>query len=287
MSPQHVPDAPTAGSIKLSKKQSPRNEFLLRTATALIFGPIVLLAIYFGSPWIDVLMLVAGGIMAWELTKLVTSNVWGASHTITVATTPAAIFFLATGEIKYFALSVGIGAIGSLLLMKSEKRERLLWLIVGAIYIPTACGGFILICTYPFDGKWIALWLVAVVIATDIGAYALGKTFGGPKLAPTISPGKTWTGLAGGVIAAYVVGYVVNTFLGDPVGSFAHTGGVIAAIAQTGDLFESALKRSCDVKDTSNILPGHGGLLDRADGFLAVSLVVTVVIWLQVEALLN
>jgi phosphatidate cytidylyltransferase len=129
------------------------------------------------------------------------------------------------------------------------------------------------------------LWMFAVVWATDIAAYFTGRTFGGPKLCPPISPKKTWSGFIGGVVAAAIGGFLV-AWIGERYGLSLPFGllgitilSVIASIAsQIGDLGESALKRHCNVKDSSHLIPGHGGVMDRLDGFWAVCLIVAAVL---------
>jgi phosphatidate cytidylyltransferase len=114
------------------------------------------------------------------------------------------------------------------------------------------------------------LFLFAIVWATDIAAYFTGKTFGGPKLAPSISPGKTWSGAIGGTIAGVVAGVTAAAAAGsDAMAIVTLTALVLAIVAQAGDLFESAVKRRFGVKDSSRIIPGHGGLMDRVDGLVA------------------
>ena len=114
------------------------------------------------------------------------------------------------------------------------------------------------------------LWVFIVTWATDIGAYFAGRAIGGPKLAPHISPNKTWAGLIGGVVAAGILGglWAENTGLWK---AFIWYGPLIAVAAQMGDLLESCLKRRAGVKDSGTILPGHGGILDRLDGLVVVA----------------
>lgn len=128
---------------------------------------------------------------------------------------------------------------------------------------------------HPHAGMGIVLYLLFVVSATDIGAYFVGKRFGRTKLAPAISPGKTWEGLAGGVGAAGLVGLASYLFTNYPTSALhcMAIGMLLAFVAQAGDLFESWLKRKAGVKNSSNLIPGHGGLLDRVDGLLAASVV--------------
>jgi len=112
------------------------------------------------------------------------------------------------------------------------------------------------------SGFLLTLGLIAIISATDIGAYFVGRRFGRHKLAPVISPGKTWEGLAGGIVTATIVWVLFMHSLSWWVAP------LIAIIAQAGDLFESAIKRQAGVKDSGTLLPGHGGLLDRFDGYM-------------------
>ncbi|MEP9401210.1 phosphatidate cytidylyltransferase [Sphingomonas sp. VNH70] len=118
-------------------------------------------------------------------------------------------------------------------------------------------------------GLLLAFWAMALVWTCDIGAYFAGRSIGGPKLAPTISPNKTWAGLIGGVAASGLFGGVLHEF-GLPFHLAAFTP-VLAVLAQMGDLYESQMKRAAGVKDSGNILPGHGGVMDRLDGLVPVA----------------
>ena len=121
------------------------------------------------------------------------------------------------------------------------------------------------------DGRPTLLWLLAVVWATDIGAYAVGRTLGGPRLAPRWSPRKTWAGLVGGVLCAALAGWATAAWLGISAAlPLVLLSAGLAIVEQFGDLAESLAKRRFGVKDTSGLIPGHGGLLDRLDGLLAV-----------------
>ncbi|KTE22494.1 phosphatidate cytidylyltransferase [Sphingopyxis sp. H050] len=121
-------------------------------------------------------------------------------------------------------------------------------------------------------GMTAALWVFGMVWATDIGAYFAGRAFGGTRLAPRISPSKTWSGLIGGMIAALVVGSTVAD-RGGIVGVPLWIGLVMGLIAQLGDLGESWMKRRAGAKDSGKLIPGHGGLFDRVDGLLPVALI--------------
>jgi phosphatidate cytidylyltransferase len=145
--------------------------------------------------------------------------------------------------------------------------------LVGALYI-----GYAAYCLASLP-KEVILGIVAIVIATDTGAYFAGRSIGGPKIAPRISPSKTWAGLAGGATAAALVSFA---FFYSNVGERSFSlmglaalgiGAVLAVVAQAGDFLESGMKRKAGLKDSSNLIPGHGGVLDRVDGLLPVAIV--------------
>jgi phosphatidate cytidylyltransferase len=189
----------------------------------------------------------------------------------------------------YFEIFIGAIALGVLWEwvrlvngFASSMAKRIIWYLGGVIYIGLAALALLMLSA-PFFGMIGAVLLIAGVIGTDIGAYFAGRTFGGPKIAPKISPSKTWSGLFGGMAGAGAMMTLVNYGYGMLAvnswkGTLAYApiqtaiGGIfVAVIAQAGDFFESWMKRRAGVKDSSNLIPGHGGLFDRADGLLAVS----------------
>ena len=185
------------------------------------------------------------------------------------------------------------------------------WLIGGIVYIGFAAAMFIGLRGNMDMGLKVLLSILLGVIGTDVGAYFAGRTFGGPKIAPSISPSKTWSGLLGGILGASAMILLVSwawasglcealnprevdpsgrTFGFDGPCSYADLppldylavqigilGLIFAVVAQSGDFFESWMKRRADVKDSGNIIPGHGGLFDRVDGLIAVTFVVGLV----------
>lgn len=166
-----------------------------------------------------------------------------------------------------------------------DAGTRLAWLLFGVAYVALSALAII-----GLHGARLFLLVLLAVVATDIGAYFAGRTFGGPRIAPAISPSKTWSGLAGGMTAAALTvlglfAFVASTLIGHPERSApdpwfdpalaalaALTGAGIAVVAQAGDFFESWAKRRAGVKDSGALLPGHGGLFDRVDGLLLASL---------------
>ncbi|MDB5706682.1 MAG: phosphatidate cytidylyltransferase [Sphingomonas bacterium] len=142
-------------------------------------------------------------------------------------------------------------------------------LAAGALYVGLPILSLLLIRRQE-EGIVFTLWALALVWMCDIGAYFSGRAIGGPKLAPAFSPNKTWAGLAGGVVLASAFGALMHVQYGLPWRLTLATP-VLAIVAQGGDLFESWLKRRAGVKDSGNILPGHGGILDRLDGLVPVA----------------
>lgn len=175
---------------------------------------------------------------------------------------------------------------------------RMLWSLFGIVYIGFATA---MLMYLRQTGVGLILWVAGAVIATDVGAYFSGRTFGGPKIAPKISPSKTWSGLLGGALGAslfifmspgclveypttmlehWQICWQMQMHDGLNLGDFAFKlplGALIAIIAQSGDFFESWMKRRAGVKDSGSLIPGHGGLFDRVDGLLAVLFVIGVV----------
>jgi phosphatidate cytidylyltransferase len=154
--------------------------------------------------------------------------------------------------------------------------------ILGLLYIPLLLGHFVWL-RYLSDGQWWVLWLLLVIMAGDTGAFYAGRTWGKTKLYPAVSPGKTWAGVVGGLAAAVLVGLALGRWAlpGVSMKSLGLLALLLAVVGLLGDLFESMLKRQAQVKDASEILPGHGGMLDRLDSLLfAAPLVVYVRLFL-------
>ena len=149
-----------------------------------------------------------------------------------------------------------------------------LWLFAGAFYICLPCAALIWLRNDSFSGMITILWIFAIVWSADSAAYIAGRAIGGPKLAPRISPKKTWAGFIGGIGFASIVGGGFALYWdGSPL-NLALWSGAVAIASQAGDLLESIIKRHFGVKDSSQLIPGHGGVLDRVDALIIASLAV-------------
>lgn len=156
-------------------------------------------------------------------------------------------------------------------LTSQHEKQKALWKIVGLGYIGIPCLS-LLFLREQANGVHIIYWMLAIIWATDIGAYFAGSIIGGPKIAPKISPKKTWSGLVGGVLCAVLVGYIAATIMKPHKPEYLIILSFILSLyAQIGDLVESFVKRYFGVKDTGSIIPGHGGILDRVDSLVPVA----------------
>jgi phosphatidate cytidylyltransferase len=169
-------------------------------------------------------------------------------------------------------VAVVSGAAAVWALTPGQGRAKL-WSGFGPLYAGLPAIALVWLRGDGLIGRETMIWLMLLVWATDIGAYAAGRTIGGPKLLPRVSPKKTWAGALGGLAASLAVaGGFAALGLGAAVPLVA-LGAILSVVSQLGDLFESAVKRRFGVKDSSHLIPGHGGLMDRLDGFIAAIVV--------------
>lgn len=161
--------------------------------------------------------------------------------------------------------------LASLLMLREwdalTELESSIWGFAGLFYVAIPCASLLWLRQLDFS---LVLYVLFAIWATDIGAYFAGRIIGGAKLAPSISPSKTWAGLGGGMTAAGIVGGICHLFSPYPLTLWGAIffAMVLAVVAQGGDLFESWLKRRAGVKDSGTLIPGHGGILDRVDGLI-------------------
>jgi phosphatidate cytidylyltransferase len=258
--------------------ESATRNFRRRLVSALVLAPIVILATYLGGAVFVALCALAAAAVLWEWSKVVARSaeprILAPGLTALVL---AAIFIVSQQpDAAIAAVAVGTVLVGAVIAAWPRLAPppiTPLWGAGGVVY-----AGIVLVCPAllrndPEFGLQALLFLFATVWATDIFAYLTGRTFGGPLLWPQLSPNKTWSGalggLLGGVAAGAAVAYASGGTRGVVAGVLAL---VLSIVAQGGDLFESAIKRRFGVKDTSHLIPGHGGVMDRLDGFLVAAL---------------
>ncbi len=244
-----------------------------RAVSAVILAVPALAAVYVGTPVFELMVAAAGLILAWEWSRMCGARpVSPATIALTLSVASALIASLAAGE-HWGALAAIVGALVILLL-----PGRHWWIAVGAVYIALPCVAIVWLRHDADHGREIIFWLLAVVWAADTGALLFGRAIGGPRLAPRISPNKTWAGLTGAMISAAVVGTVGAALGGgNGMGPAGALGALLGVTGQAGDLWESSVKRRFGVKDTSGLIPGHGGLLDRVDSLLAAALLTALI----------
>ncbi len=245
-------------------EQGARN-LLMRVAAALVLAPAALAIAYAGGwLWTSLVTLAAIGLyVEWLMI------VGAARERRVVAAGVVALAIaglcLAAGRIdaSLVALALGLAAVA---LLSPERRH---WTAAGFLYAAAAEVASVLVRLDQTFGFVALILILLVVWVTDIGGYFAGRGIGGPKLWPRVSPKKTWAGAIGGFAASLVVaGGFVASGLGK-TGPILLLGAVLSIASQLGDLFESAVKRGFGVKDSSHLIPGHGGLMDRLDGFVA------------------
>jgi phosphatidate cytidylyltransferase len=263
--------------------------FRTRVVSALILAPVALVPALWGPPVWDALVAVMGALMAWEWARLCGGGRLSRVGVLTIAIAPVAVAVGVLADVVPALILVGAGIVLVGLGARLEGARGPLWLAAGVGYVGLPCLAMAWLRAMPDDGLVTLLWVLALVWATDTGAYIAGRGLGGPKLAPRISPNKTWAGLVGGMVAAAMAGLAASLVMQNASAWIVvPASAALAVVEQAGDLFESAVKRHFGVKDSSRLIPGHGGILDRVDGLLAVSLAVaalsgavghTILIW--------
>jgi phosphatidate cytidylyltransferase len=250
----------------------------IRALSSAILIPAVLIDVWLGDIWFHLLVALVAVMMAYEWRNIVHDRnsaqfalhaagaLCGAFLTLTLDW-PATLAVLAVISL----LSVGLAV--------RQKRKLGLWVLVGVPYVGLPAMALVILRGETHAGMLTVIWLLVVVWAADICAYFAGRLIGGVKLAPRISPKKTWAGLWGAVGGGALSGLVMGQWPGSAGPLFLVVlGGFLAAVDQMGDLFESALKRHYGVKDSGSLIPGHGGVLDRVDGLVAATLCLAAIV---------
>ena len=249
----------------------------IRIVSAAVLIPLVLASVRLGSWWYAGLVAVVALLMAGEWTRLVHAGgsvqfLLHAAGGLAGALLPALV---APAVVAWVIAGLWLA---SVLVARLTGTPLTLWSLSGVPYVSLPAASLVLLRADAAWGFQAVIWLLVVVWLADTGAYFAGRIIGGPKLAPAISPGKTWAGLGGAIGGGAVGALAVAAWSGTAkLWPLVVLGGILALIEQAGDLFESALKRRAGVKDSGFLVPGHGGALDRVDGLVAAAVAATII----------
>lgn len=240
----------------------------VRVASGLALAAMAMTFFYLGGSWTSGMLAVAAALMMWEFRGLVQPK---------NPITDIGLWVMMAGGIggalvgQLFGLFWAMAPLGlAVAALVAARRKAWIWNALGVVYLGVPMAALAHLRGDTNAGLILVAWLVLIVVATDIGGYFVGRLLGGPKLWPAISPGKTWSGTLGGWALAAAVGLGFGLFAPDwPLWSTVLLSVLLGGAAQIGDLGESWVKRRRQVKDSSRLIPGHGGLLDRLDGLVA------------------
>ena len=245
-----------------------------RIISACLLLPLPVLALYFGSPWFELLCAVILTVMGWEWEKLILKR-FSVLGMLIAVTGICSVFILDLDPVVAWILPAVMTVVLYVAAKKQQLEHKTLFAF-GMIYsvYPMVALAFML----QNFGFVSTIWLIGTVWAMDTGAYLFGKTIGGPKMCPKISPKKTWAGLIGGMLTSAAWGAACAKFGGAAYEPVMIVSAILGTVSQGGDLFESWIKRYLNVKDSSDLIPGHGGIFDRMDALLAVAPIMVIII---------
>jgi phosphatidate cytidylyltransferase len=268
-----VADAPPADPSGTTPPRSA--ELMLRICSALVLVPLAVGTAYIGGwPFALFWSLAAIGVF-WEWSTLVAGN---AQRSIVMVGATALLVALTLAAGGCFLAAVIVIAVGAIGIAPMAPAQRRAWLAGGLPYAGAIGLAPIALRSDSEDGFIALMFLFAIVWTTDIVAYFLGRLIGGPKLLPRVSPKKTWSGAISGLAAAVLATIAVAKLAGLPgLLPVALVAAILSAVSQAGDLFESRLKRRFGAKDSGHLIPGHGGLMDRLDGFVFAAAVAALI----------
>jgi phosphatidate cytidylyltransferase len=239
----------------------------LRLSSGIVLAALALFDLWLGGAWLGVLAALAAALMIWEFYRMVTGDRRRNAPALLALGGAAGLSVIVTMASGPDAGAVVILA-GVVAVMIITERAHRIWLVAGLVYMTLSMWFLLLLRDNELRGLPVVVWLVVVVVAADVGAYFVGRICGGPRLWPAVSPGKTWSGAIGGLFVAVAAGVGYGSVSGWGLTLIAGLSAAIAVASQLGDLLESAVKRRFGVKDASNLIPGHGGVMDRLDGIM-------------------
>ena len=241
-----------------------------RVISAAVLIPPVLAAVWIGGWAFAVLAALASALMVWEWFRMTSDGQFGWTDGFIAANVGLACL------VTQYSPALGLVVVVEFAVLATHLSKRA-WIGWGTLYAGLPSVALVWLRGADDSGMHLLVCLMLVVWAIDISAYAFGRTIGGPLLAPAISPNKTWAGLVGGMIGASLVGGGLSLYFQFmDLTTIVPLCALLAVVEQAGDFLESWVKRRWGAKDSSGLIPGHGGVMDRVDGLLAAGLVVAV-----------
>lgn len=279
-SSEHQQPGPGEGGTIASAKKKWAPDWVTRPFFGVLLALIALAAVFGGTPYVAIMAAVAAALGAREWHRIVSGGASRVAGLTIAAVLFSLVDFLFFGRIWPATLVLGGSAI-VIAAIEAARHNHPLWHAAGALYLGVPSLALVALrgAGQVAHSDWLILSLFLTVWATDTGALVVGNLLGGPKLAPKISPNKTWAGFFGGLAAAAAVAAGFAALVGCRVWIAAALGATLAIAAHLGDLFESVFKRRFRVKDSSDLIPGHGGVLDRIDSTLAVMVAVAIAVF--------
>jgi phosphatidate cytidylyltransferase len=263
---------PKATPAATSERESGSRNLLMRIVAAAVLIPLAIAIAYAGGwLWTALVTLAAIGLFVEWLGVVGLAAAQRVTVPGSVALAVAGLCF-AIGRIDAALAVLGIG-LAAVVTIAPERRS---WAAAGFIYAAAAEIASVLVRLDPANGFAALMFVLLIVWVTDSGGYFAGRSIGGPKLWPRVSPKKTWAGAVGGLAASLAVALGFAAFDLGKTGPLLLLAAALSVVSQLGDLFESAVKRRFGVKDSGHIIPGHGGLMDRLDGFVAAVVVAAI-----------
>ncbi len=251
-----------ASSSSTSSKGN--SELKTRILSAMVLAPVAIALAYFNFATFLILITIFIVALSWEWGRMTRSNGW--DH-ITFLTIMTALTMMGAIVWKDLSLIWGVLSLGGLAIYFLTVKKKL-WALAGVVYIALPASALVWLRADPEYGFAAIVFVLFVVWTTDSASYFVGRLIGGVKFAPTLSPNKTWSGFLGGVLAAAMMGGIFSLWLDSAPKTLAIVAFMIAISSQYGDLLESSIKRHYGIKDSSQLIPGHGGAFDRLDGLL-------------------
>lgn len=251
--------------MKAAASKAKFNDLGLRARSALVLVPAVLVVVWLGGGWFSIFAAGLGVLMAREWVQIAHggNSQQFALHSVAVI---AAVLLGPEAALE----TILVLTVVSMAVVFMSASVWTVWKFLGVPYVALLPLALVVFRSDGRFGLQAIIWCLLVVWCADVMAYFVGRMIGGPKLAPQLSPKKTWAGLGGAVIGAALASVSISLLAVQTIWPLVILAAILALAEQSGDIFESAFKRSHNVKDSGDIIPGHGGVLDRVDGLIAV-----------------